>query len=253
MTATNDLEAELRDLFDRQQRAIRPTVSGPMPPHTTVVWASPKTPRRRIVLAGAAAVAVLGITAGIAAVAARDDTGTGAASTLGTPEPFSVGTPQVTLTAKDFSIEVDGQTFTGDRISVNSDPGDPTYQTLELTWFEHGVEMRLNIYFAANGTNWWVSELRTYNGHQNGDWVYFDGPLFTTPLGSAYTGDVDLTASTDGMTSRLRISGMELQPFLSSGPGQGAPLSTASSAIPGAPAPSPAEADTEATSTTSPA
>jgi hypothetical protein len=140
----------------------------------------------------------------------------------GTSGPkFSFITQQVSLTADDFWIEVGGKRFTsvGAKVELNTDPGDATYQTLELVWTEHDVEMRVNIYFQAAGKQWSSDELRTYNGNAQGDWVTFTGDFFRSPLGSPFTGDFDQTATEKGVTSHMHLAGMRLQAFLDRGPG----------------------------------
>ncbi len=83
--------------------------------------------------------------------------------------------------------------------------------------------MRLDIYFQADGTEWWSEELRTYDGNADGDWVTFTGDFFRTPMGTAATGVFDETATDaendSGITSRLHIEGLRLQAFLALGPG----------------------------------
>ena len=51
--------------------------------------------------------------------------------------------------------------------------------------------MRVYLYLAADEDSWWVRELRTYDGQPTPDWITFPGPLFETPLGETYAGDVD--------------------------------------------------------------
>lgn len=125
-------------------------------------------------------------------------------------------TDVVLLTATGFSIEVGGKTFRAatPKVDVHSDPGDATYRTLEATWLENGVEMRMNLYFANDATSWWVSEVRIYNGATKGDWLYANGPLFQTPLGAAWHGNQDI-AMTDvdgvgGTPARIRFAGLTL-------------------------------------------
>jgi hypothetical protein len=96
---------------------------------------------------------------------------------------------------------------------VSSDPGDPNYQTLELTWTEHGVEMRWYVYVRSDGLEWWSDEMRTYDGSAAGEWVTFTGDFFRSPLGEAYTGELDVTAADHGVTSRLRVGGLTLAAF----------------------------------------
>ena len=67
------------------------------------------------------------------------------------------------------------------RWRVNSDPGDATYRTLEATWRENGVEMRLNLYFGGDASAWWVSEIRIYNGYGQGRVAVRAGQLLQEP------------------------------------------------------------------------
>ena len=48
------------------------------------------------------------------------------------------------------------------------------------------------MYFEADDTDWWVREIRTYDGQAQGDWVTANGPFFKTPLGAAFEGDVTI-------------------------------------------------------------
>ena len=119
-------------------------------------------------------------------------------------------TPQVTLSASDLSITTNGTTFNPSNTSIHSDPGTPSYTTLEATWYEQGVEMRLYMYLGVDNGQWKVTEIRTYNGQVNGDWLYYPG--FTGgSLGSAYNGNLDLN-STSGGTGVLHFSNLHLQP-----------------------------------------
>lgn len=119
----------------------------------------------------------------------------------------------VSLTAQSVALQVDGQPFLAapEGLTVRSDAGDSRYQTLEVTWRERGREMRLNIYFAADESHWWASELRTYDGADRPDWLSYAGPLFRTPLGQPFTGDVDL-ASVDGR-GRFTLTGLRIDAF----------------------------------------
>ena len=123
-------------------------------------------------------------------------------------------TSTVSLTADDFLIVADGKRFTaqGVIVGVDGDPS-PTDRSLTLTWEEHGVEMRLNMYFEADSQHWWVNEIRTYNGQASGgeDWLYYEGTFFESPIGGTYRGDVDLTnMGSDPYRGELHIHGMKL-------------------------------------------
>ncbi len=129
-------------------------------------------------------------------------------------------TKVVTLSAADFSIVAGGKTFRGaGSVALNSDPGDATYRTLEATWRENGVEMRLNLYFGGDASAWWVSEIRIYNGSARGEWLSARGSFFKSALGSAWSGDQDI-AMTDpegvgGLPASVHFGGLTLasRPF----------------------------------------
>jgi hypothetical protein len=79
----------------------------------------------------------------------------------------------------------------------------------------------LVIHFAANARTWWVSEIVASDGRaEAAGWVYFEGPLFESPLGSTFDGAVELSSvrSTDGTTGSLRFGELSLHAFASSTP-----------------------------------
>lgn len=95
---------------------------------------------------------------------------------------FSRGTDHVYLRAEEVSININGKVFNpakGTDLIVNSNapfPPEMNKTTLEFIWQENGVEMRMFIYIEKdNQNNWFVSQIWTYNGTQDGKWVYFDG------------------------------------------------------------------------------
>ncbi|CAF1542238.1 unnamed protein product, partial [Rotaria sordida] len=102
--------------------------------------------------------------------------------------------------------------YTHESNGVHSDPGDANYTTLQVIWFEHGVEMRLFIYFRSNGKEWWSFELRIYNGKQNADWIFFEGVFFKQLLGNSFKGDVQFYNKK--IEAYLQINQLELQAFL---------------------------------------
>jgi hypothetical protein len=96
----------------------------------------------------------------------------------------------VALTADDFRLDQRPQFGVDVWPQLNSDPGGSDYWTIEVVWLEHEVEQRLNMYFGSDGTDWWVDEIRTYDGYDPGEWVYAYGPFFQAPLGEAFEADV---------------------------------------------------------------
>ena len=173
-----------------------------------------RRPRRSMtsVLIGAAAAVMLMV--GGLALLQRDDQPAPIASAnggtgTGTTQDFTFRTPTVSLSADSITVIDGDRTFSPTDAQVNSDPGDSTYTTFEVTWTEGGSEQRILIYFTSDGTNWWATEIRTYAYASDApDWrePVATGTFFSTPLGAAYTGDLDLP--------NLRITGMTLQAFL---------------------------------------
>ncbi|MBI3385002.1 hypothetical protein HY030_02300 [Candidatus Gottesmanbacteria bacterium] len=78
------------------------------------------------------------------------------------------------LSASDFYIRIGDKKFYGKDATLNSSPGN-YYTTLEATWHENDVEMRMNMYFQkfVDTGMWEMFELRTYNGNNPGDWIYY--------------------------------------------------------------------------------
>ena len=132
-----------------------------------------------------------------------------------TGRQVSWSTDVASLQCADFYIVANGQTFYGDvdQVEVHSDPGWPGYCTLEMIWQENGVEMRLFIYFKADGSKWWSDEIRTYDGQANADWIYYTGTFFESALGEPYSGSYDI--ANESMTSMIHFGGLNLQAFLS--------------------------------------
>jgi hypothetical protein len=137
----------------------------------------------------------------------------------GALNPVAWKTPFVSLKADDFWIVADGQRFTGQgaEFALNSDPGNAEYTTLEVVWMEGGVEMRLNIYFAADPTGWWSGEMRTYNAQPapNSDWLFYSGTFFASSIGAPFRGDIDLTNdATNLYRGELHMHGVVLSTTL---------------------------------------
>ncbi len=188
-----------------------------------------------------AAVVVLAV-AGVMALGAGSRDGAGAGPGVGDAPSYD-GTR---FRASGLVINAGGQAFTLDpaMAQVHSDPGDATYRTLEWTWQQHGVEMRLNLYFASDGARWWVSELRVRDGRARAEWLSVPGPLFERAVGTAYDGPVDLTAIGPTGAARLVADRLVLLPAFEAAPaawttgpvvgdGDGGPVSAPDAFAPG--------------------
>jgi hypothetical protein len=178
---------------------------------TATVQLLPAARRRSRPVFSVAATVLLGV-AGLAVL----NRGSHDSVKLG-PGSTSFVTQYAALTADEFWIDVDGKRFTsaGAKLDLNSNSS----ETLEVVWTEHDVEMRLNVYFKADGNQWWSDEFRTYNGKAEGEWVTFTGDFFRNSLGTPATGTFDATATEGGVTSHIHIAGMRMQAFLDQGPG----------------------------------
>ena len=218
----DELEARLSAMFREQAEGT------PVPP---VAWDDVRTvaggpgrssPRRFLLVAAAVVVAVIATAATVggrdpARVQVGPATETeNATPTSPAPVPpaFHVETRQVSLTADAVAIDAGGKRFHASApMQVGGDPGIAReYTTLELTWNEHGVEMRLFVYFTSDGRDWWSDEIRTYDGADPGEWITYKGEFFRRPLGSPFVGDFEVTAPDPGV-GRLHLSNARLEAF----------------------------------------
>lgn len=240
----DEFETRLSDLLREHADVAKPhdqLESAVDPLHVAMTSGRRAERSWRPLLAAAATVALI---AGLFVLNSRDTPESAGGSGGGGGAPrFSFATPQVSLDADDFWIEVDGRRFTseGAVVEVHSDPGDSAFQTLELVWLEQDTEMRLNIYFQSDGATWSSNEVRIYNTLQpESDWVTFTGDFFRSPLGTAYVGTFDQAVNENGITSHVHLDGLRLQAFLGYGPGGVVvpttnPVVTVAPATPGVP------------------
>ena len=133
--------------------------------------------------------------------------------------PIKWNTPQVYLQADDFYLVANGKKFFAKvpNVRVSSDPGNPTYTTLEVQWQENGQEMRLYMYFHADNQKWWSPEIRTYGGYPPENWIYYYGRFFESPLGSEYKDNFVLMYSDSqrnkGNSGNIYFKNLRLQAF----------------------------------------
>jgi hypothetical protein len=143
-------------------------------------------------------------------------------------DPIGVASAFGSLSASDLELVVGDRSFRGgpsgwSRPSASlgldvSITGSSTFGSFELHWIEHAAPMTLVAYVAANAHDWWVSEIVASEGRPDGaGWLYFEGPFFTRPLGTAYDGEAVLASSrsTDGLTATLRFGDLRLTAFQS--------------------------------------
>ena len=133
-------------------------------------------------------------------------------------QPVSFETSTVSFRAESFWILANDECYTtrGAAVQVHSDPGDSRYTSLELVWTELEREMRLFIYFSADASGWWSNEMRTYDGSRPyGEWLYYYGDYFGTPIGQVFQGDLSLTNDAkDSIRGQLHVHGLILSTTL---------------------------------------
>lgn len=223
MTNPTDLDTRLTAMFAAQEQALR----APLREWTDlqdVREPAPRIRRHRVYALGLA-----GFAAMLALVAVSQQSADQRVTTGGPPAaggaPTTAAIPaagvlfetkQVSLAARAITIDIDGKTFTTTTpMEVSGDPGDLKYQTLELVWREHDTEMRMSIYLQANDTEWWSNEIRTYDGTKPGEWAYYRGDFFRSPLNAGFVGDFESRATGEegSASGRLRMTGLRLEAF----------------------------------------
>jgi hypothetical protein len=216
----DELETRLTELFDRQARAFpESTREWSDNPVSSVNALDEQRKRRRARTTFGAVGALAAAVAVVVGVMNYNQSG-GRVSVkppvrgqpFGRPVFWQSENDLVQFKADDFLIEANGKTFTAQNrpVAVDSDPGSADYWTLEVTWQEHGVEMRIFIYFASDGRDWWATEIRTYDGKTDADWIEpYLGTYFKSPLGRPFVGDLDLVDKATG--SSLHVHGLRLE------------------------------------------
>jgi hypothetical protein len=137
----------------------------------------------------------------------------------------------VVFEADDLRIKARGKTFRGviSAEFVQSWAGESS-RDYDIMWLEHGRDMRLDISFDSDGSDYWISEWLVYDGTKNPEWVTFKGPLYKTPLDEPMEADVRLTKGKGKDKLELRVDGMRIHAFH---PGSGpAPLTDCTPPVP---------------------
>ncbi len=134
------------------------------------------------------------------------------------------------MTAEDIELVIGDSTFgaplsnAGGQASTTSPTvfaGTSTFGSLEIHWIERAAPMTLVVYFAADARSWWVSEIVASEGRSDGaGWLYFEGPFFERPVGSAFDANATIVSSrsTYGAGATLHFARLHLTAFESSAP-----------------------------------
>ena len=132
--------------------------------------------------------------------------------------PILWETPYASLKSSDFYIRIGDQKFYGQKpVYIRSDPSlDKT--TLEVTWQEKEVEMRLFLYFQKTANNMWeLYEVRSYNGQAQGDWIYYQDSLgnkITSLIGSQNYAYERIFKPTNGQDAEIYCKGCSFNAFM---------------------------------------
>lgn len=208
------MEERLHDLFVAQAAAVQPSLGE----WDDIVLddLAERRDQRRVWTVAVAAAACLMLVVALGWVATRDDAHRPAAG-----DRLQLSTDEVLFTAESVIIEVGGQQYSPpESVELHSDPH-PTFQTLELQWRDHGVEMRLFFYFSRDADSWKVDEVRVYDGRPQGEWVAIPGVVdLGAEIGVAAAGDLDVRVGDDELSARVRLNDFELQPYLLAGVGE---------------------------------
>lgn len=203
-------ERALTDLFARQTENL--AVGSRAFLDDTASVSFPRSAQRRPALIGLA----VGVVVVVAAVAIgvwrrpadRIDPARRSDPVARVGAPLHARTDRADLSVDDYLVTGAGRRFTGNGVapSAHSDPGGPTYWSLELGWHDAGLAGALTLYFASDGRDWWVDEIRARA--LGIDEVTFTGNYFRSPLGAPFAGDLDLTDQATSVT--LHLGGIRL-------------------------------------------
>jgi hypothetical protein len=199
------LEDRIRTVLQLEADAMHVPDARPGERVVGIVQLSERRPPSRTLLVAAAAVLAL-VVGGVVLI--RRAAPPTEPSDAPAPAAFRFETPTVAMDADSFEVIGAGRTWIPSAdVEVHSDPGTPNeYTTLELTWPEAGTKQSVFFYFASDGSDWWVSEIRVSDGPRAWIEPTEHGEFFRSPLGTAFVGDLDLPS--------LRIRGLRLEAFL---------------------------------------
>ena len=172
---------------------------------------------------GVAIAAALGLIVAIVLVVPRVALGPAGG---GPPNPVRIESSFGSLGASDLELTVDGRVFQVPSSAAQAGvaelslAGAATYGRMTIVWQDGATPMNLIVHFAANAHTWWVSEIVASDGRPGPTgWLYFAGPFFERPIGTAFEGSTNLASvrSTNGATGSLDFGQLELSAFKGGG------------------------------------
>ncbi len=184
----------------------------------------PWTSQRRTGVAIGAIFVAAAVLATVVLVAPRTNSGPGGG---GAPNPVRIESLFGSLVASDLELIVGGRVFRVPSSAAQAGvgtltfTGSATYGRLTISWRDGSSPVALVVHFAADAHTWWVSEIVATDGRADqAGWLYFEGPFFERPIGTAFTGSMELSSvrSTYGETASLRFGELSLSAFASGSP-----------------------------------
>jgi len=136
--------------------------------------------------------------------------------------PINWSTPYAAIKSDNFYIRIGDKKFYGlEPVKISSDPGS-NKTTLESIWNENGVEMRMFMYFQKTVSGGWeMYELRSYNGKENGDWIYYKDSLgnnVSSVPGYHNYHDKRVFVPTDGTDAEIYCDKCSINSFFNNSP-----------------------------------
>lgn len=128
--------------------------------------------------------------------------------------------PHAELRAEQVAIEYGGESFTptGAAAEATSMLLTGTTEMLTIAWQQNGVDVSWEMYLASNERQWWVESMTVLtdaDGSVPGSRpsISFDDDGVRAPLGEWFSGDIDMSATSGGVTARVMVAGLQLQGF----------------------------------------
>jgi hypothetical protein len=145
--------------------------------------------------------------------------------------------PHALLSADSITIDYLDHTFAPPRdASARSSLLSRSEELVQLTWQEQGLNLTWELRLKLRDTEWWVEQMTVMVGEpatgrppdRAMPAVHIDDDSARVALGSRLTGELDITATEQGATARVRVAGLGLLGFRDRGvDGRSGPVETA--------------------------
>lgn len=134
-------------------------------------------------------------------------------------------TQNVSIKADNFTVVMDGKPYFGNNetISVTEDYISSSQIVTNVTSNQYGDDLRMKIFFNADGSTWNVDKVEIFNNVYSTDWITYNGPFIYTGKGHAYNQDgfhsFTLTHPSNGQViAEIYYDNLKIQAFTSATP-----------------------------------